>query len=232
MPEPVSRYQGPNEAGLRPPASQIRSSALLVPLSSPRDTKVARPAAILAIAAAASSMPETAAGSADGPTMTKSLYITLRLSMPNPVATNAFSAWGSCTKSASASPWRASRMAWPVPTAITRTVTPVALVNRGRMWPNSPEFCVEVVEATVMNVSAATPCRITPVRCNPSRETIAIPKPREVQKAKVRRCLLRGVTKIFKAHKFVFVIIAIAFITLRLQQSLELHPQISDLVIF
>ena len=44
------------------------------------------------------------------------------------------------TSSTSASPLRAKRMAWPVPTATTRTWIPIFFLNRGRMWSNSPEF--------------------------------------------------------------------------------------------
>ena len=43
----------------------------------------------------------------------------------------------------------------PVPTATTRTSIPVFLVKSGRICSNSPEFCVEVVDWTMMKSSAA-----------------------------------------------------------------------------
>ena len=77
MPEPVSRYQPPDAAFTSAPASlQSPSSALWVPLSSPREAKGASASAILVSAATASVMPAMPAGSEGGPTMTKSLYIT------------------------------------------------------------------------------------------------------------------------------------------------------------
>jgi hypothetical protein len=47
------------------------------------------------------------------------------------------------------------RIAWPVPTATTRTLISVAPVNFGRMCENRPELSVEVVEAMVMKRSLA-----------------------------------------------------------------------------
>jgi hypothetical protein len=46
-------------------------------------------------------------------------------------------------------------MAWPVPLATTRTSMPVLSSNFGSSQSNSPESAVEVVEATMMNRSAA-----------------------------------------------------------------------------
>src|SRR6516225_8213854 len=60
-----------------------------------------------------------------------------------------------CTKTTSASPRRAVLSAWPVPCATTFTLIPVLALNSGRMWPNRPESCVEVVEATTMDLSCA-----------------------------------------------------------------------------
>src|SRR6516164_1593876 len=60
-----------------------------------------------------------------------------------------------CTKTTSASPRRAVLSAWPVPWATTLTSMPVLALNSGRMWPNRPESCVEVVEATTMDLSRA-----------------------------------------------------------------------------
>ena len=45
--------------------------------------------------------------------------------------------------------------AWPVPCATTFTSMPVLALNIGRMWPNRPESCVEVVEATTIDLSCA-----------------------------------------------------------------------------
>ena len=41
-------------------------------------------------------------------------------------------------------------MAWPVPTATTFTSIPLALLNSGRRWTNSPDCSVDVVEAIRM----------------------------------------------------------------------------------
>src|SRR5262245_60335406 len=60
-----------------------------------------------------------------------------------------------CTKTTSASPRRPVLSAWPVPCATTFTAMPVLALNSGRMWPNRPESCVEVVEATTMDLSCA-----------------------------------------------------------------------------
>src|SRR6516165_9684185 len=60
-----------------------------------------------------------------------------------------------CTKTTSASPRRAVSSALPVPWATTLTTMPVFCLNSGRMWPNRPESCVEVVEATTMDLSCA-----------------------------------------------------------------------------
>src|SRR5262245_37499690 len=60
-----------------------------------------------------------------------------------------------CTKATSASPRRAMSSAWPVPRATTLTSMPVFCLNSGRMKPYSPESCVEVVEATTMDLFCA-----------------------------------------------------------------------------
>src|SRR5262245_36402969 len=60
-----------------------------------------------------------------------------------------------CTKTTSAPPRRAMSSAWPVPRATTLTSMPVFCLNSGRMWPNRPESCVEVVDATTMDLSCA-----------------------------------------------------------------------------
>jgi hypothetical protein len=58
-----------------------------VPESSPREMKLAPCSATRRSAAPALAMPSRPAGSAGGPRMTKSFYITSRRSMPNPSAT-------------------------------------------------------------------------------------------------------------------------------------------------
>src|SRR5262249_6496944 len=157
MPEPVSRYQLPEAAFTSTPACfHSRSSALWVPLSSPREAKGAAAAAIFASAAGASLMPLMPAGSAWGPTMMKSLYMTSKRFTPKPSATNCSSDFLSCTNSTSASPFLARSMAWPVPLATTRTSMPVFLVKIGSRYSNSPESCVEVVDATTMKRSSAS----------------------------------------------------------------------------
>ena len=156
MPEPVSRYQSPEAAATSTPASfQSFSSALWVPESSPREAKGALLSAILASDATTSFEPAMPAGSAGGPTTTKSLYITSKRSTPPPSAMNFSSAALACTSSTSPSPFSAFLIAWPVPTATTRTSIPVFLVNSGSSTSNRPEFCVEVVDCTMMNRSSA-----------------------------------------------------------------------------
>ena len=152
MPEPVSRYHAPS--GSTPAAFQSARSFLWVPLSSPREANTA-PAAAMFLRDANTSRPATSAGSASGPTITKSLYITSSRSTPCPSATNFSSEGLWWTRRTSASPLLAIRMALPVPTATTRTPMPVCSRNPGRRTSNSPEFSVEVVEATVMNRSCA-----------------------------------------------------------------------------
>ncbi len=77
MPEPVSRYHGPFAFSRSIPAAfQNRSSALWVPLLSPRETKGALAASIFFSASVMSLPPAALAGSDFGPTRMKSLYIT------------------------------------------------------------------------------------------------------------------------------------------------------------
>src|SRR6185503_9475223 len=156
IPEPVSRYHAPLAAARSMPASfQKRSSAACVPLLSPRDANGVFAAAIAFTAATVSLDPLILAGSAAGPTMTKSLYITSRRSTPKPSATNFSSASRSCTKTTSASPRLPMSSAWPVPCATTRTLIPVFAPNSGRMCLNRPDCSVDVVEATTMDLSCA-----------------------------------------------------------------------------
>src|SRR6516165_4744630 len=122
---------------------------------SPREMKGAPLALMLCSAKAAFLDPLMLAGSSFGPMMTKSLYITEWRFTPNPCAMNFSSASLACTKTTSASPRRAVSSALPVPWATTLTTMPVFCLNSGRMWPNRPESCVEVVEATTMDLSCA-----------------------------------------------------------------------------
>jgi hypothetical protein len=107
-------------------------------------------------ASATSAMPLMPAGSLFGPIRTKSLYITGYRFTPKPSATNFSSCALACTNSTSASPRRPVSSAWPVPCATTFTAMPVLALNSGRMWPNRPESCVDVVEATTMDLSCAS----------------------------------------------------------------------------
>src|SRR4051812_36094432 len=75
--------------------------------------------------------------------------------MPKPSDTKRSSCALACTNTTSASPRRAVSSAWPVPWAITFTSMPVLALNSGRMWPNRPESCVDVVEATTIDLSCA-----------------------------------------------------------------------------
>ena len=67
-------------------------------------------------------MPLILAGSAAGPTMMKSLYMTALRSTPKPLSMKVFSAAGEWTSSTSASPVSPSFKASPLPTATTLTV--------------------------------------------------------------------------------------------------------------
>src|SRR5580704_2556618 len=174
MPEPSSRYQGAPR-GTRPSELQMRSSMRLVPLSSPREAKLAWMRAILAKASFTSRRPLTPAGSSLGPTRTKSLYMTPRRSMPLPSATNLSSPARSCTRSASASPRSPMASACPVPTATTRTSIPVASRKIGIKWPKRPDSSVEVVEASVMKRSCAK-VGIGHVQCAESTQASAAAK--------------------------------------------------------
>jgi hypothetical protein len=101
------------------------------------------------------SLPAALAGSAFGPMTTKSLYMTSWRLTPKPSAMNFSSAALSCTKTTSASPRRAMSSAWPVPSATTRTLMPLAFSKAGSRWPKRPDCSVEVVDDTVMKRSWA-----------------------------------------------------------------------------
>src|SRR5579859_6988926 len=123
------------------------------------------------------------AGSARGPTTTKSLYITSNRLTPKPSAMNWSSACRSCTSTTSASPRRPMSRAWPVPTATTFTAMPLCAAKRGRMKPNRPDCSVEVVEATMMSrcCAAASPA-VHARRSSSATKRGATPRMRLVRK--------------------------------------------------
>ena len=84
MPVAASTYQGP--AGAMPVCFQRFFSKMSVPELSPREMNVAREAAI-ARSASKMFLPRVCAGSAGGPTRTKSLCITSRRRSPFPCST-------------------------------------------------------------------------------------------------------------------------------------------------
>ena len=116
MPPPISRYQPPAPLfGSIAAIRHSRNSSACVPLRSPRDTKATFASAILLSAATASCPPAICAGSAAGPTMTKSFHAVCRRPVPCPSAMNCSSASGSCTRTRSASARRACRAPVPCP---------------------------------------------------------------------------------------------------------------------
>ena len=136
---------------------QIDISLVDVPESSPRATKTVLPAwpaaAIFLNASAAVSTPLMPAGSDAGPTMTNSLYMTSVRAPPKPAATNFFSAAGLWTSRTSASFFSPSLMASPEPTATTLTLyVGLSFSNAGMSTENSPESCVDVVDARIISV--------------------------------------------------------------------------------
>src|SRR5258705_3271704 len=156
MPCPISRYHRPLAAAISIPACfQSASSAECVPDLSPRDTNGA-PFAWIVFSAVSMSLPLTPAGSLFGPINTKSLYITSKRFTPKPSARNSSSCDLAWTNTTSASPRRAVSSAWPVPCAITLTSIFVFVLKSGKRWPNSPESCVEVVDATTIERSCAS----------------------------------------------------------------------------
>ena len=103
------------------------------------DTKVVSEAAIVASASAAESIPAMPAGSASGPTITKSLYMTSSRLTPWSASINASSLARACTRSTSASPCSPSANACPVPTATTSTVIPLSSSKTGKIASSRPE---------------------------------------------------------------------------------------------
>src|SRR5262245_20942809 len=166
MPWPLSLYQGPLSAPAMsmPAIFHSASSAACVPERSPREMK-GSPFALMAFSAATMSLvPLMPAGSLSGPMRTKSLYITGKRFTPNPSARNFSSCDLACTNTTSASPRRPVSSAWPVPWAITFTSMPLFALNSGRIWPNSPESWVDVVEATTIDFSCAEAGAVTDKR--------------------------------------------------------------------
>ena len=144
-----------------------------VPESSPRETNTAFDSTILRKAARMSFMPATFAGSALGPTSTKSLYITSRRFTPNPCATNRSSSGRLCTSTTSTSPFSPSFIALPVPTEITCTLSPLSDSNFGSRKRSNPELSVLVVVASrnVPSAAAMEPAGDAAMRIQDRRET-------------------------------------------------------------
>ena len=61
-----------------------------------------------------------------------------------------------------------------MPSATTRTETPVVFSKIGRMYPNKPEFSVDVVDARVIDSAAFTVMHTAP---NTSGATQRVRKP-------------------------------------------------------
>jgi len=150
---PDSLYHGP--AGVMPACFHRFVSRMWVPDLSPRETKREPVSAIRFSAATALFSPLIWAGSASGPTMTKSLYMTSRRLSILPSATYFFSSSGACTSATSASPRAASASACPVPTETVFTVYPVWRSNMGTSTSSNPESCVLVVVDRITTLDCA-----------------------------------------------------------------------------
>src|SRR5262249_17799125 len=70
-------------------------------------------------------------------------------------------------------PRRPVSSAWPVHCATTFTSTPVLALNSGKIWPNSPESCVEVVEETTIDFSAFARAGETASRATKAPKTVS-----------------------------------------------------------
>src|SRR5450759_774653 len=153
MPWPVDTYHG-LPFGATVAEAQMETSFVYVPELSPREMKGAFPAAMRLNAATALVVSLTFAGSAAGPTMTKSLYITGLRSVPKPFATKLVSAAGLWTSRTSASFFTPSAMASPEPTATTFKVkVGFAFSNAGMSTSKRPESSVEVVDARMRSLT-------------------------------------------------------------------------------
>src|SRR5262249_37250924 len=156
MPCPIDLYHRPASFSMSMPAAcQRLISAICVPDRSPREMKGALLALIVCSAKTAFLPPLMPAGALLGPIIPRTLYITELRFPPSPSATNFSSASFACTNTTSASPRRAVSRAWPVPCAKTLTVIPVFCLKIGNRYSNKPESCVDVVDATTIDLSCA-----------------------------------------------------------------------------
>ena len=159
MPEPVSRYQAPLP---RRRGRRRRPSSSAAPRRACRSCRRARrtapaPSAIFFSAATTSLPPATFAGSRLRPDQRRSRCTSRRS------ASRRSRRRRTCPRRRGRGRRRRRRRRagrcrapGPVPSATTRTVDARALLLKiGRRWPNRPDCSVEVVEATVMNVSCA-----------------------------------------------------------------------------
>ena len=188
MPCPSARYHA-WPAGAIFAAAQIASSAVWVPDLSARLAKGAWAFAMAANASLARVSAAIRAGSAAGPTITKSLYMTSNRSRACRSATNWSSASRAWTSSTSASPRRPMAMACPVPTATTSTRQPAARSNAGRIAASSPVSAVLVVVASrrTAGAGAAPPAAGRGARA-PSAAPDAMMQARPSLSAARRRC--------------------------------------------
>ena len=153
MPCPVSRYQREAASvtplgGICPLIPHRRSSALCVPLSSPRLIN-GRCSSWISFSACAPVSTSSRSVSSAGPRMINSLRMTGRrlCACPAPTADN--SPATSWTKAASTSPCSNKRSARPVPTAKKRISKPKSASANGVTNSRKPLLAVEVVAATV-----------------------------------------------------------------------------------
>ena len=139
-----------------PAAFQSESSRLWVPESSPREAKGLSERAILARALLGLFLSLDAGGVALRAGNDEVVVHHIETLDPEALLDEGDSrtACGGRRRT-SASPLRARRMAWPVPTATTRTSMPVFASKVGSILSNRPEFAVDVVEATTMKRSSA-----------------------------------------------------------------------------
>src|SRR5258705_234270 len=157
IPCPDSMYQAP--FGSMPACFHSASSRVWVPDLSPRETKRDWLSAMRLSASSALGSPLICAGSSGGPITMKSLYMTRRRLVILPSSTYFFSRPGACASVTSASPRAARARAWPVPTEMVFTVSPVCFSNMGTSTSSSPESWVLVVvdTMTMLDLAAAGP---------------------------------------------------------------------------
>src|SRR4051794_30450157 len=148
MPCPVLMYHDPD--GAMPACFQSLSSLALVPDSSAREAKGDFDRAMACSAGTIPAAWETFAGSAGGPTSTKSLCMTASRLAPWPCAMNVCSASGECTSRTSACPRAPRSMAWPDPTATVLTLHLLACSKAGTSVSSNPVSRVLVVVARII----------------------------------------------------------------------------------